>query len=265
MALAVLFSLCFYFGEIRTKKKATPIPMLNAFFYMSMILFFAVGTILTRSREAFLAVLLPSYIMMFHSRGRTKKKIAIFLTFLMIVVIIPFTRFSEDIDALRKRFSDVNELMTLSDRTPIWSYTWDILTSDPKTLLFGVGTGSVDKVLGARDVHVLGAKLGSEGIVRRNVHNAFLEWIVSYGFVGFLFGGLLLYVLVERAWILDRRHSTAFRRALVLFFLLNAVVSVVYRSYIWPALGSYLLAALTDSTPQQSVRGRTWNDSSKPR
>jgi len=246
MGLAVLLSLSFCFGQFRNKDRLWLTTRAKNLLWALVILFLVLGAILTRSREAFVLILLPSYLVIFHSRGYSKRKAAVLFLLILIAAIIPFTVLGDAFVDLGKRFANIEELMTLSDRTDIWRFAMEVLQTDPKNLLIGTGTGSADKALGAEGYYFIGSKLGADGIVRLNAHNTYIEWIISYGFVGFVLGMSLLFAAVKRAWRLDKRQGTVLRRALVLFCVLNAAASVIYRSFLWPALGSLVLAVLTD-------------------
>ena len=254
MALAILLSIGFCFSRLRTKHKGTSTSRLTTLFSIPVTLFFVFGTILTQSRMALVAVFLPSYMIVFHSKGFTQRKIAVVIVLIVIFTMIPFTKIAKEIGAVSNRFTDVEELLTLGERTEIWQDVWPILTSDPKHLLIGAGTGSVDKEIGGMDIYAIGVKLGEDGITRRSVHSAFFEWLLSYGLLGFMLGSMTLYATLKRAWVLDRRHRTAYRRALVLFCLLISMAIVIYRYAAWPAFGSYLLAILTDRTTKRTPR-----------
>ncbi|MBI4773111.1 MAG: O-antigen ligase family protein [Deltaproteobacteria bacterium] len=247
MGLAVLLSLSFCFGQFRNKDKTWLRSRAKSLVWALVILFLVLGAILTRSREAFVLVLLPSYLIVFHSRRHSRRKVAAVFLLILTGAIIPFTALGDAFVDLGRRFANVEELVTLSDRTDIWRFGADVLQTGPKNLLIGAGTGSADKALGAQGYYFAGSKLGDDGIVRLNAHNTYVEWLVSFGFVGFALGMSLLFAVVKRAWKWDKRQGTMFRRALVLFCVLSAAASVTYRSFLWPALGSLILAVLTDT------------------
>jgi len=191
--------------------------------------------------------------LIFHSKRLTKRKIALIIILICISVLVPVTKIGGDINVVAERFKDIDELLTLHGRTEIWEEVWPILTSGPKQLLIGTGTGGVDKEIGTNSADLIGTGMGDDGIVRRGVHNAFFEWILSYGLLGVILGASALYAAIRRAWKLDRRDRSVYRRSLILFCLLVSMTSLIYRYPFWPAFGSYIFAILSYRPRKETV------------
>lgn len=132
------------------------------------------------------------------------------------------------------------DLSSLGGRASIWSAGWDVMTASDVVFLRGVGSGGVDRALGARIVALTpgaGAML-----FRRSSHNTFVEWGMSYGVIGTLMGIWLLWTVARRAIRLDRHDRTWQTTTLLVWSLLNSMTLVINRTAFWPFLGALMFA-----------------------
>ena len=146
-------------------------------------------------------------------------------------------------DVLMSRFQD-RTLQSAGDRTDIWSFSYQVLTRDFETAVLGVGSGALDKELGAYTFEGVGR--GRDDVFRLHSHNLYIEWVVTLGALGAIPGALLLLSAVGSAFRLDRLHGSVFRRSLLSYCLVLGLAAVVYRAEFWPVVGGILWASLSD-------------------
>ena len=146
-------------------------------------------------------------------------------------------------DVLLSRLQE-QTLQSAGDRTDIWSFSYEVLTRDFETAVFGVGSGALDKELGAYTFQ--GVSRGRDDVFRLHSHNVYIEWVVTLGALGAIPGALLLLSAIGSAFRLDRLHGSVFRRSLLGYCLVLGLAAVVYRAEFWPIVGGLLWASLSD-------------------
>ena len=113
---------------------------------------------------------------------------------LLIGAVISFIWFSGLIDtilAMVGRDGNVDEALTMSGRTELWSWVWDQIQNQP---LIGHGYNSFESFAG--DNYPVGA---DKGIVRIT-HNAYLDVLYSTGFIGATFFVTAFLIMIFRWW-----------------------------------------------------------------
>ncbi len=144
---------------------------------------------------------------------------------------------------MKARFVGDSTLATLGNRTQIWRNVYRAMCSDSKYLLFGAGTGMASQVLGRFDI---GAMEDDYGQLHRSCHNIYLDWFLTYGLLGFAAGACLLAAVWHRTVQLDRRDGGVARVSLLATLSLLGMTGVMYQQVGWVALGSLVLAMLSD-------------------
>ncbi|MGQ9505218.1 MAG: O-antigen ligase family protein [Thermogutta sp.] len=209
-----------------------------------------VGCFMTGSRGAVLSLFVGGFIVLAGSVGlqplRRLRDLMV-LTVLLLTASLLLTSLLgvNPILRLMERFSgeDVTTVATAGNRLLIWENVIKAWTRDPARLLVGTGTGGADIAVGELDP---GATWDDSGEFRRNCHNAFLEWILSYGILGSLVGALFVTYLVLRAVQLDRAERTTLRTGLLAALFAFAVTAVSYRHLCWPVEAALVLAFLCE-------------------
>lgn len=207
-----------------------------------------VGCLMTGSRGGALSLFVGSSIVMFGSVGlqplhRLRDLMAASALFLLAAVLLTAVLGINPIPRLIARFmgEEMTTVVTAGNRLSIWENVIRAWTRDPGRFLAGAGTGGADFALGELDP---GATWHDSGLLRRNCHNAFLEWLLSYGIIGSAPGLLFVIFLVSRAVQLDRIEQTTLRIGLLTALFAFAMTSVNYRDLCWPIEASLVLAFL---------------------
>lgn len=207
-----------------------------------------VGCLMTGSRGAALSLIVGAFIVVAGSAGlqplhRLRDTAAVVLFTLLTGVLLAVVVGINPIPRLMSRFSGENAttIVTAGSRLFIWENVLRAWTRDPGRLLVGAGTGGADVALGELDP---GATLDDSGVFRRNCHNAFLEWLLSYGIVGTVPGALFVLFLWLRALHLDRVEGASIRTGLLATLFAFAMTAVVYRHFSWPLEAALVLASL---------------------
>lgn len=209
-----------------------------------------VGCFMTGSRGAVLSLFVGGFVVVAGSVGlqplqRLRDLMVLTVLFLTASLLLTSLLGVNPILRLMERFSgeDVTTVATAGNRLLIWENVIKVWTRDPARLLVGTGTGGADVALGELDP---GATLDDSGEFRRNCHNAFLEWLLSYGIIGSLPGILFVTFLLSRAIQLDQSERTTLRTGLLATLFAFAMTAVVYRHLCWPIEAALVLAFLCE-------------------
>jgi O-antigen ligase len=107
----------------------------------------------------------------------------------------------------------------------IWAALPEIARDHPGIMLFGAGTGAVDYYLGS---YVTRIKLSADDIVRKHSHSSYLEWILSYGVLGSMFGLAALLALFRQLRRYDRLARDTAGLSLALFWGMSSLTTVTW-------------------------------------
>jgi O-antigen ligase len=224
--------------------------------YLLMMLSFALAVLLSASRSSIIALAIMALVLLIYSPVTRRHVllsaavIASFVTILLIVYLLSST-VSDVAEKALSRFTD-DTVSTLGDRVTIWSAAPMIVSQHPAALVIGLGTGGVDKGLGAFATTQEGSLLGKDGIPRHFSHNTYVEWFLSYGIVGCIPAlGFLLYSVKA---IHSERDRDARVLMIMLFVYFNvwSIGTVAYRApYIIGIESVYMTALLS---PKEGCR-----------
>ncbi len=146
-------------------------------------------------------------------------------------------------EKLAERLGDKQEIGNFSNRSDIWFGAIEAWQSDPDVLWRGTGIGMADDVVGQFSPH---PDENDHGVLRKNCHNAAIEWLLSLGLVGILASGCLAVSMIYQMCRLDARDDNVGRTAMIICVVLFAMTAVNYRHKCWPATGALVLAMLTE-------------------
>ena len=220
----------------------------------------AVGCLMTGSRGGVLSLFVGSWIVVFGSAGlqplyRLRDLMAAMVLLLLASVLLTTVLGINPIPRLIARFSeeDIATVGTVGNRLSIWENVIRAWTRDPGRILVGAGTGGADVALGELDP---GATWHDSGILRRNCHNAFLEWLLSYGIIGIVPGILFVMFVLSRATKLDHAERTTLRTGLLATLFAFAMTAVNYRHLCWPIEAGLVLAFLCEQEHHRETGSR---------
>lgn len=216
-----------------------------------------IGCLMTGSRGGAFSLFVGGSIVVFGSVGlqplqRLRDLMAATVSLLLATILLTSVLGVNPIPRLVARFTDENiaTISTAGNRLSIWENVIRAWTRDPGRLLAGTGTGGADVALGELDP---GATWHDSGILRRNCHNAFLEWLLSFGIFGSVPGVFFLIFLVSRAVMLDRAERTTLRTGLLATLFAFAMTAVNYRHLAWPVEAALVLAFLCEQEHQREI------------
>lgn len=206
------------------------------------------GCLMTGSRGAVLSLIIGAFVVIGGSAGlqplhRLRDFAVIIVMSLLVGALATAVLGVNPVMRLIARFSegDAANIATAGSRLSIWENALRAWTSDPGRILVGTGTGGADVALGELDD---GATWDDSGVLRRNCHNAFLEWLLSFGIVGLIPGVSFVLFLWLRASRLDRAEGATIRTGLLATIFAFGMTSVVYRHLCWPLEAGLMLALL---------------------
>ena len=154
-------------------------------------------------------------------------------------------------DSLQKRIGE-DSVFSAGNRMELWQDAFTAWTSDPDFFFRGTGTGMADGVLGRITVD---AELDNYGALRKNCHNSYVEWILSFGLLGIVCGTALMASMLHKALLLDRGEQNVGRLAILLAALVYALTAVSYRHTCWIATGSLMLAMVSGTPARRGEAG----------
>lgn len=247
LALAAVLAFVLYLKE-RGGQQPQPgsrrMPEIN----LALMILLSIGCMLTASRGAFASWLFGvGALFVWGTRAlplwRMKDLLAISMTGLLFAMLLMTAGGTTPWGRLQERFGDGRSNGSLSGRTEIWTAAMKAWNSNPDFLWRGTGTGMADDVLGQ---FTPSAVEDEQGVLRKNCHNAFVEWALSLGFLGLAAGGCLAASAAYQAIRLDRREANVGRLAILGCVALFAMGAVSYRHECWPATGTLVLAMLSE-------------------
>ncbi len=216
--------------------------------YLILMVMLSIGCMMTASRGAF-AAWFPAAGILFVlgtrrlPMTRLRDLVALSAMGVLVVVSLAVADRTAPWEKLAERLGNERELGSFSSRSEIWRGAIEAWQSDPDYLWRGTGIGMADDILGEYSPR---PEEDDEGVLRKNCHNAAIEWILSLGVVGILaaccLGGSMIYQIIR----LDGGDRNVGRSAMVICVVVFAMTAVNYRHKSWPATGALVLAMLTE-------------------
>ena len=217
--------------------------------YLLVMIVLSITVMLTASRGAF-AAWFPAVALLFAlgtggiAMSRLKDLVALSIAGVLVVMILSTAGQSTPWDQLNKRFGNRRTSGSLSGRSEIWVDALEAWQSHPDYIWRGTGIGMADDVLGRFSNYAKDD--GEGGLLRKNCHNGFVEWMLSFGLVGIAAGVCLAGSMLYQALRLDMRDRNVARIALLSCSAIFALTSVSYRHECWTASSALALAMLTE-------------------
>lgn len=186
MAIYIVSLVCLYVGDPRGFRQLSPL-------FKASLLFVGVlalgGLALSQSRGSTLGLMGALLLIFFYkTHGMRFALLGVFVTIPLIVIVFVSTfdpvRQLSDILVGVSRGGNLDEIMTLTGRTPIWAFTWEQIMNRP---MFGHGYGAGQGVIIAGYIDRWGTTTGS-------AHNALLQTLLDLGFLG---GALLIAIFAH--------------------------------------------------------------------
>ncbi len=248
LALAAVLAFILYLSERPQASGAAGGRKKPWQFSLAWTVFLSAGCLLTASRGAFVSWFAGMGLLcVWGTRGQSARQmrdlVAAGAVGLVSVALLMTAGRAMPWDRLESRLTDARSMGTMAGRTQIWRNALTAWKSSPDLIWHGTGTGRADEVLGQFDDH---AEEDDYGVLRKNCHNAFVEWGLSFGLLGIVAGTCLGAVVLYRALRLDRRERNVGRLAVLACVVLFAMTAVSYRHPCWMATGSLVLAMLGD-------------------
>ena len=203
LALSI-FSLTHYYNKINLLSPK------NKFLFMILLLLLIIGLFLTASKAIIFIFLILYFFQLFSLLKVMKNRILVFLSFMLIVLVLSNTeiiktRFIEGLEFNINNFQATNNLVNAK----VFNYTDKVAISDLELryiffkigmfhfiddakLFFGYGVGDVQDYL---DYYYLTYGLAPNWFEGFNVHNQYLQMLITYGVFVFLF--FLGYIIIS--------------------------------------------------------------------
>ena len=255
LAFASVIAFIIYLKDYssQTRRVAGPVAANS---YLGLAVFLSLGCLLTASRGAAASWLVGMGMLTIwgtRSQSPARQK---GLVFLMSggVLLLMFGVVAADFSPwgnLQNRIGQ-DSVVSLGNRRRIWQDAYIAWTSDPDFICRGTGTGMADEVLGRITVD---AEEDDYGVLRKNSHNSFVEWILSFGILGIVCGTALMASVFHKALLLDHGEQNVGRLAILATASVFALTAVSYRHPCWMATGSLMLAMLSGTPARRGVPG----------
>jgi O-antigen ligase len=142
-------------------------------------------------------------------------------------------------------------------RTDIWKAALEASGSSRSTMLIGAGTGGADHAVAVANPNLPIAKVGEHDVIRANAHNTYLYWLVSFGALGMIVGGVTLGSIAWFAIGNDWRQNWGVGTAMLAFFLLTSVTLIANRLEITSIAVSALTLGYILPAPEHQIRTAT--------
>ena len=240
-------------------------------FNLGWTLLLSMGCLLTASRGAFVAWFGGMGLLFVwgtrtqqHHKLRDLVAQAAFLVLLAIAVTVAGGPTPWGSVLARFAGAEGDRLTSLGGRLPIWQNAYAAWRSTPTCTLLGAGMGRAEELLGEYDET---AVLDPFGVLNRDTHSTFVNWLLSFGLLGAGPGICLLATMLRTAWQMDRREKTVDRQAILANVLLFSLTGVFYNRFYWLAAAPLILAMLSPQSagsPRFSPRRRPAGKSGPP-
>ncbi len=252
LALAAVLAFMLYLRDGRHEKRRKTGHRPKKF-SLGWTVLLSLGCIFTSSRGAFSGWFAGMALLMFwetrsQRSSKLKDMVAVFsmgIALAMFVVIAAELTFWQ---TLQRRLN-TEQLITASNRTVIWEAAFHTWHSNEQYLLIGTGTGVAPEAIGA---YMGLTKPDGVTPVGPDAHSAFVEWGLSFGLLGMIFGTCLMVSIIRTAHRLDCRGRTVNRRALLICFCFTSMTFVSFYQLLFVSGGALILASLSE--PQRRVR-----------
>ncbi len=228
--------------------------------YLVLAVLFSLACLATGSRGASAAWLVGMAMLVWRgTRTQAFSKVRDWVMFAAAAVLLGlFASVSSDDTPWQKLIErwtsgPTNSVASVGSRLSIWENALAAWSSDVPTIVVGAGTGMADELIGEADD---GALADGYGNSIRSAHNAYIEWLVSYGLVGAAPAVWLVVWGVRRARRLDVRDGSVDRLALLATMMVLCLTGSAYRHPGWLIPGAIALAMLDPACSAKAAVGR---------
>ncbi|MHB8899580.1 MAG: O-antigen ligase family protein, partial [Thermoguttaceae bacterium] len=186
--------------------------------YLLLMVMLSIGCMMTASRGAFVAWF-PAVGMLFFLGTRqlpmARLRDLVVLSVMGLLFVLALVAADRDApwEKLAERLGDKREIGNLSNRSDVWFGALEAWQSDPDFVWRGTGIGMADDVLGEFSPN---PDEDDEGVLRKNCHNAAIEWVLSLGLVGIAVGCCLGGSVVYQMCRLDGQDRNVGRTAMII-------------------------------------------------
>jgi O-antigen ligase len=210
-------------------------------------LVFSVFCLLTASRGAFLSLLAATAMLLLGSvRSQRASRYRDLVAFSIVAGSVLLTVVSSGLftpwELLSERWQQTDNVASVGNRAEIWEDAYHAWRSDPVRSVIGAGTGAAPVLLGQYNAHTT----INDGYEVRGSHSTYVEWGLSFGLLGLVPGIGLMGAMARRALAMDRRDGSSTRTAILICVGVWAAVSEVHRCPSSLAVGSLVLAMLSE-------------------
>lgn len=227
---------------LKPNNESDELVHMQAHIWVVVLIFLGIGVALTASRTSVVTLTIVSAWIITKLSSRLITPLIILL--LLVGSLILLSGYSPLNNIFSRLSYDNPTVTTFGGRLIIWENVGTVLNSDPRIFLFGTGTGGVEKQLG---IYIQeGARIGPDNIRRKSSHNTFIEYGLSYGFIGCVIGLGLLVKIILRSRELDDLQGVHSRTIILVTTLIISMGIPIQRQTFWIAIGSLFLAMLSD-------------------
>ena len=199
-------------------------------FLLLGIIFFSLETAFMASRAGFLALFLFYAIFAFYvfRNGKNKKRALLVVSSSMLPFIILFLSFSPILGRAKEAVENSKsssetkkeeKVASTSERIVSWQTAWEIGRDYP----LGVGTGNWKSHFNERYL-LKGAKFAAEH--SHPAHNAYLQILVEWGWLGLLTLLSLLFASLRRAWQMNDLFFLVFALGVSFHFIFESMLEL---------------------------------------
>lgn len=234
--------------------------------YLVLMVLLSVGCMLTASRGAFVAWFPAVMLLAMLGTGklpmsRMRDLVALSTAGVLLATTLLVAGQTAPWDLLNSRFQNDKSRNTLAGRTDIWAGAAEAWLSNPDFIWRGTGIGMADNVAGQFTPL---AQTDEQGVLRKNCHNAVVEWVLTLGVVGIVAGMCLAGSMAYQALRLDSQEGNVARIALLMCIATFAMTAVSYRHGCWPATSALALAMLTEPMKRKRENGSERDSHEEP-
>lgn len=222
-------------------------------FSLGWTAFLSMGCLLTASRGAFVAWLGGMGLLFVwgtktQDRGRLRDLVVQAAFLGLLAIALATAGGPTPWSSMVERFSDSGpgSLSSLGGRLPIWRNAYVAWRSSTTHTLFGTGMGLAEELLGEYDEAAVKDEFG---VLQRDTHSTFVNWLLSFGLLGLVPGVCLLIVAFRKARELDRREGMLDRQSILAVAVLFSMTGVFYNRFYWLAAAPLILAMLSERRP----------------
>ncbi|MEM6718252.1 MAG: O-antigen ligase family protein [Bacteroidota bacterium] len=231
LAMYSVFAFCAFITIFDWKaSKKRWIPYASWFLLLLFLLFL-------KSRAPLLTLMSVTFLMLIKNVDR---KIAILITVPIVASILFFAS-----DLLELLSQGRNITLTLADRLDIWTSAMDIIQENS---IVGVGTGDYQIELD-KQYYTTGFDKGIDQ--KFNCHNQFLQTVVSYGLIGFLSLGAILFFIFKKGLQTKSFLPYYFLTCVGILMFFDSILILQHGVYFFSFFAAILLKLNYDSHEKQ--------------